>query len=180
MPFLKYQNLIEIFQSNQGRYLPIIQFIATTMQSESAFSTGEKELIAAYVSALNACNFCIDAHLAIAADLNIEPTLLEAMVVDLESAPLAANLRPIFRFVGKLTLNPSKIAQIDLDSILLAGWTEAAISDAIDICALFSFMNRLVDGYGLQSLESEQLKGLARGINTQGYQDFFLSNNQLL
>ena len=177
MPFFKYQNLIEIFQHDRDRYLPIIQFIETVMQGESAFTAGERELIAAYVSGLNACDFCAGAHQALAEHLKVEPNLLTAMLADLTQAPVEDRLRPVFSFVSKLTLNPSQIIQADIDAVLKAGWDSQAIEDAIDICALFNFMNRFVDGYGLKLPDREQLAALVRGINNQGYENFFLSSN---
>lgn len=40
----------------------------------------------------------------------------------------------------------------------------------IAVCSLFNFMNRLVDGFGFESPGQEQLMGMAKMINTQGYQ----------
>ncbi|NET05043.1 MAG: hypothetical protein F6K09_11890 [Merismopedia sp. SIO2A8] len=46
------------------------------MRGESALSAGERELITAYVSGLNACNYCYGSHQAIATDLNFERMLV--------------------------------------------------------------------------------------------------------
>lgn len=129
-------------------------------------------MIAAYVSALNGCDFCYGSHQAIATDLNVDPKLLEAILADIATAPIEEGLRPVFALVHKVTLNPSKITQADVDAMLEAGWDEQAIEDALGVCALFNFMNRLVDGYGLELPNKDQLAGMAKGINTQGYDAF--------
>ena len=177
MAFFKYKNIIEVFQHNPKRYFPLTQLIQNIMRGESAFSAGERELIAAYVSGLNGCDFCYGSHQAIAADLNVDPKLLEAILTDIKTAPVDERLRPVLAFVHKVTLNPSKTTQSDVDAILEAGWDEQAIEDALGVCALFNFMNRLVDGYGLESPSREQLTAMAKGINTHGYDAFVEPSN---
>ena len=49
----------------------------------------------------------------------------------------------------KLTLTPSRIGLADAAAVFSAGWDEQALFDAISVCALFNFMNRIVDGSGI-------------------------------
>ncbi|NET40383.1 MAG: peroxidase-related enzyme [Cyanothece sp. SIO1E1] len=170
MPFFSHQAVPDIFQANPNRYSALAQFIQTVMRGESAFSPGERELIAAYVSGLNACQYCYGSHQAIATDLGIDPQLLEAVLQDLATAPIDARLRPVLALVQKLTLTPGKVTQADIDAVTQAGWQARAIQDAIEVCALFSLMNRIVDGYGLETPASQQLTAIAKGINTHGYE----------
>jgi alkylhydroperoxidase family enzyme len=58
-------------------------------------------------------------------------------------------MKPILRYVGKLTLTPAKITPEDAQAVLAAGWEEQALHDAVAVCALFNMMNRLVDGLGI-------------------------------
>ncbi len=169
MSFFPQQNVLEIFQQNPSRYFPLTEFIQNVMRGESAFTAGERELIAAYVSGLNACNYCYGSHQAIAVDLNVDPHLLEAILKDIATAPIEERLHPVFALVHKLTLNPSKTTQSDIDAILAAGWGERAVEDVICVCSLFNFMNRLVDGYGLEQPNKKQLAAMAKGINSKGY-----------
>ena len=148
----------------------LVQFIQSVMRGESAFSPGERELIAAYVSGLNACDYCHGAHQAIATDLGIDPQLLETILQDLDTAPVSDRLRAVLALVQKLTLAPSKVMQADIDSVFQAGWSERAIQDAIDVCALFSFMNRIVNGYGFEPPNNQQMTVMAKGINAHGYE----------
>ncbi len=170
MPYLPQQNLMEVFSQNPKRYSPLTQFSQNVMRGESAFTAGERELIAAYVSSLNACNYCFGSHQAIATDLNVDPQLLEAIINDIATAPIEERLRPVFALVKKLTQTPSKTTQADIDAVLAASWDKQAIEDAIAICSLFNLMNRLVDGFGFESPDRKQLMGMAKMINAQGYQ----------
>ena len=169
VPFLSYQTLPDIFQQNSSRYSALVQFIQAVMRGESDFSPGQRELIAAYVSGLNACDYCYGSHQAIATDLGVDPQLLEALLQNPATAPIEARLRPVMTLVKKLTLTPSKVTQTDIDAMTQAGWRERAVQDVIEVCALFGLMNRLVNGYGLATLTSQQLTAMAKGVNTYGY-----------
>jgi hypothetical protein len=51
-----------------------------------------------------------------------------------------------------------------------AGWDETALHSAIAVCCLFSFMNRLVDGHGIEAdatLFAERGRKHASGANQQ-------------
>lgn len=50
----------------------------------------------------------------------------------------------------KLTLEPSKIWEGDMDLVKEAGWSEEALHQAILIGCLFNFYNRLLDGHGVK------------------------------
>lgn len=41
------------------------------------------------------------------------------------------------------------MTEADAVAVFEAGWNEQALYDAVSVCALFNFMNRLVDGLGI-------------------------------
>ena len=79
----------------------------------------------------------------------VADSLLQSLLSDLETAPIESRLRPVLRYVRKLTNLPMRIVQSDIDTIYDAGWDEAAVHDAVAVCALFNFMNRYVEGLGI-------------------------------
>lgn len=141
----------KIFAHNEARYDPIRRFKKDIMQGPSALSLGERELIAAFVSALNQCRFCASGHTANAASLGIDVGLLEGLLASVDAAAISDRLKPIFRFVKKLTEQPAQIVQADAEAVFAAGWDETALGDAIAICAYFNMVNRLVDGHGVKT-----------------------------
>ena len=64
---------------------------------------------------------------------------------DIDGAPIAEKLKPLLHYVEKLNRLPSRLTQADADRVFAAGWDEQALHDAVSVCALFNFMNRLVD-----------------------------------
>ena len=127
------------------------EFSDATMRGNSAFSIAEKELIAAYTSALNSCDYCFGGHAAIAKQHGVKEVVFDSLMDDIDLAPVDERLKPVLRYVKKLTLDPHKMIQADADAVFSVGWDEAALADAIWICARFNMMNRLTLGHGLEA-----------------------------
>ena len=123
----------------------------TIMRGPSEFTAGEREVMGAFVSRLNACTYCWSSHSEAAKHLGADPGPIDALVEDVETAPVPEKMRPVYRYLKKLTLTPYKMIQSDADAVLAAGWSERALHDAIMVCCCYSFMNRFADGHGLPS-----------------------------
>jgi len=153
MPFLPSlpddATLGRIYDEEPAYFMPLVEFSETVMRGPSPFSPGERELIAAYTSGLNACGFCTGAHRSAALAFGLDADAFEKMMADLDGAPVDARLKPVLKYVGKLTLTPSKMVQADADAVFDAGWDEQALRHAIIVSALFNFFNRVVDGHGV-------------------------------
>lgn len=119
------------------------------LRGKSPLTPAERELIGTYVSALNACQYCYGGHRAAAELFGIAPQLIDSLIEDYRSAPIDDRLRPLFGYVRKLTVTPTKMTQADADAVFSVGWSEAALHSAIAVCCLFNFMNRLVEGHGV-------------------------------
>lgn len=107
-----------------------------------------RELIISYISALNHCDFCYNAHKTKSSTLGIHETLVEQLKIDIDTANIDEKLKPVLRFVKQLTLNPDKITDKDAQTIYDAGWSEQAFLDAVCLSAIANCMNRFVMGIG--------------------------------
>lgn len=157
-----------IFGMALERYTGWFEFSERLMRGPSPLTPAERELIAGYTSALNACDFCFGTHTAIAIAFGLDERLLQALRDDIELAPVPEPMRPILRFVKKLTLTPSRLIQADADAVFSAGWDERALHDAIAVCARFNFMNRMVMGHGIVA-EPEKFMERGRRKAKEGY-----------
>lgn len=144
-------SLLEVFRRFPATARPLIAYHEALMRGPSELSVSERELIAAYVSGLNACSYCHGVHASTAEAFGVPPATLSAALEDLETAPVDGKLRPILAFAGRLTREPSRVRPQDVDAVYAAGWSEAALHDAVSVCALFNMMNRLVDGLGVSA-----------------------------
>jgi uncharacterized peroxidase-related enzyme len=146
--------LLNVFQAHPETARPLMDFHEVIMRRPSPFTAGERELIAAYVSGVNACGYCHGVHTKTAEAFGVAPGVLEAALADLDTAPIDDRMRPVLRYVGKLTSAPSRMTPGDAETVYAAGWDEQALYDAVLVCALFNFMNRMVDGLGVSADEA--------------------------
>ncbi len=148
--FLDDQSIAEdIARLRPGLYAHLGSLAMDILSAPSAFSVGQRELMGAYVSALNDCNFCHGAHRAAAAAHGVEVSVLGGLLEDIDTAAINDHMKPVYRYLQKLTLTPSRMVQADADRVNEAGWSEDDLEVVIAVCALFCFANRIVDGYGI-------------------------------
>ncbi len=143
--------LLDVFTRYPETTKPLIEYHEVLLRGPSPISVAERELIAAYVSGLNACRYCHGIHARTAEAFGIAEGTLEALVEDAEAvAGIDSKMKPLLRYLKKLTETPSRMTEGDAEPVYAAGWDETALFHAVSICALFNFMNRLVEGCGLK------------------------------
>ncbi len=123
--------------------------VQEALRGESPLSVQQRELIATYVSGLNQCHYCHGAHHHIAEAVGVDAELLDAVLIDIDSAPLDPIMKPVFHYVKKLTLTPHQLTDADAEAIRQVGWDDDALHSINLVVAAFSFMNRYVEGAGL-------------------------------
>ncbi|GAA3732502.1 putative peroxidase-related enzyme [Spinactinospora alkalitolerans] len=148
---------------------PLLDYHQALLRGPSPFSVAQRELIAAYVSGLNACTYCHGVHTATAHAFGVEEGLLSELLADIDTAEVEAPMRPVLHYARKLTLTPSRITPTDAEDVYAAGWDEHALHDAVSVCALFNFMNRLVEGLGVTAGDSYFTAAATRLSGESGY-----------
>ena len=142
-------HLADVFRSFPEHIRPLLDYHDALLRGDSPLSVAERELIAAYVSGLNACTFCFGAHKVMARAFGVEEALIDALVNDVDTAPVDAKLKPVLKYVAKLKTLPPRLTDADAQAVYEAGWSERALFDAIQVAALFNFMNRIIEGTGV-------------------------------
>lgn len=172
MPFLpsmpKGASLLNLFKAFPETSKPLIEFHEVLLRGPSPFSESERELIATYVSGLNRCRYCYGVHSATTELLGIPRPTIELLIDDVEAAPVPEKMKPVLRYAGKLTKDPRSVNQADADAIFAAGWEETALYHTVAVTALFNFMNRLVEGMGIE-LDQAYVKPASERLAKSGY-----------
>lgn len=140
---------------NKKAHEGLTLFSRSFMRNEGMLSPADREMIAAFTSELNASEYCFIGHSRAAVKLGTDPGVFEPLLDDIETAPVRDQMKPLLRFVKKLTLTPATITQADADAVFDAGWDEQSLHEAICVCARFSMMNRLTLGHGLIPNEAD-------------------------
>ncbi|MFJ3905488.1 carboxymuconolactone decarboxylase family protein [Streptomyces sp. NPDC090025] len=141
--------LLQVFQSHPETSEPLLVLHERLLRGPSPFTVAERELMAAYVSGLNACGYCHGIHTATAEAFGVPEGLLAAALADLDSAPVEERLKPVLRYLAVLTRTPDRLTERDAEAVRAAGWDDRALYDAVLVGALFNFMNRMVEGLGI-------------------------------
>jgi uncharacterized peroxidase-related enzyme len=148
--------------------IPLLEFHQALLRGESPFTVQERELMAAFVSGVNACRYCYGAHSSVAKLYGVPERLMTDLLQDVHTAGVDEKLKPVLAYIRKLTLTPTQMTQADADAVLAAGWSEQALYDAVQVCCLYNFMNRFVEGLGLTPIP-EQFDMEGQMIKQGGY-----------
>jgi uncharacterized peroxidase-related enzyme len=144
--------ILKCFATHPPLLEQMIALASTLLFTESHLSRKVKEMIATYISVLNACPYCLDSH---ASQLRTQGGSVELL-----SALLNANLgdpainlkeRRMLDFVGKVTDESYKISPNDISLLNSVGWDQQEIAEAVHIAALFACFNRVANAFGLPS-----------------------------
>ena len=144
------------------------EFTHEAMRGPSAWSVGDRELMAAYVSKVNQSAFCVGAHTATARQAYQDEPKVAAVLADLESAPVEDGLRATLRMLGQLT-REGKVGADDMRRVLSAGVSRQQVQDALAVCAAFNVTGRLAEAFGFEVLSPEGFEAGAKYLLKRGY-----------
>ena len=141
------------------------------LHAPNSLSRGERELIAAYVSSLNDCEFCHRSHAAVAScHLGDEGSLVEAVVRDAYSAPVAPKMKALLAIAARVQRSGREVREDDVARARAEGATDVEIHDTVLIAAAFCLFNRYVDGLAaLTPTDAAGYRERARFIADHGY-----------
>lgn len=154
----------KLFRRFPRTVLPLLAYHDRVLRDASPLTVAERELIAAYVSGLNACTYCHGAHAVAARAFGIDGAMFDGLMADVSTSAVDDRIKPILAYVGKLTRSPAMMTEADAAAVYAAGWEEEALFDAISVCALFNLMNRIVEGSGIKAnpLQADEAEMQAR------------------
>jgi uncharacterized peroxidase-related enzyme len=178
-----YADLIKVAQASGTEYTKIWHLLAfkpsiahhlvalthELMHEPAPLTPAFRELIAAYTSQTNGCEFCAKSHAGVAAELYGDDDLVAAVRKDLETSPLPGKEKAMLRFAAKLTRSTAHIVESDIVRLRDLGWTDEEIFYAISVTALFNFYNRWINGSGIEPTSDESHRARAKLMAKTGY-----------
>ena len=138
------------------------------MRGPSAWSVGDRELMAAVVAQANQCEFCVRAHGAVAERAYRDPARVAAVLADLERAPIEEPLRATLRLLAKLAREHS-VGLDDMRQVLAAGVSRQQIEDALAVSFAFNVTARLADAFGFFVGGPEMFASGSKYLLARGY-----------
>jgi uncharacterized peroxidase-related enzyme len=149
---------------------PLASFTEGVMRSEAPVSGGLRELIAAYTSWTNECEFCWRSHAAVAAEMLGSDELVRSVLEDIETSALPENEKALLRFARKITKDLPSMRESDVEELRRHGWNDEAIYFTIMVVALFNFYNRWVTTSGVHATSDEVHRMHGRRLALSGYE----------
>jgi uncharacterized peroxidase-related enzyme len=135
----------------------------------SPLSSGERELIASYVSYLNECEFCHLSHAAAAnAHLKDEGKTINCVIQNIEEAPISAKMKALLHIAGKVQQSGKAVTPEAVQSAKSSGANDEEIHDTVLIAAAFCMFNRYVDGLGTTPARKEDYAEMGKRM-AKGY-----------
>jgi uncharacterized peroxidase-related enzyme len=157
------------YRPETGR--PMSELAEVLLRGPSTLTPGERELIAAHVSALNHCRYCTSSHSATAAaQLPGGMALVEQVRADPGGAQISAKLKTLLTIAAAVQDSGLSVTVSQIAAARAAGATDLEIHDTVLIAAAFAMMNRYVDGLAAITPEDPAVyAGGAQRLIEDGY-----------
>jgi uncharacterized peroxidase-related enzyme len=126
---------------------PMRELAEVLLRGPNTLTSGEREMIATFVSFRNDCDFCQASHRAAAAHhLGGNYDLVDAVKRDYQTASVSPKLKALLTIAGKVQQSGKDVTRADVERARSEGATDMEIHDTVLIAAAFSMYNRYVDG----------------------------------
>ena len=154
---------------------PLNEFAEILLRDDNnTLTRGERELIGTYVSALNDCFFCQNAHGGIAQHyLQCDMNFIDGVKANYEAMPLSDKMKALLAIAASMQKGGKYVTAEQIANAKSTGATDKEIHDTVLIAAAFCMFNRYVDGLATEAPQDRQLyinRGKQRA--EEGYQHF--------
>lgn len=162
--------IVGLFAFRPQAARPLTELAQTLLQGESPLSSGERELIAAFVSGRNRTTFCALSHGAAAAYLLGDRPRIESLLARGADAEPDARLRTLLHIADAVAQSPQGVTEMLVASAREAGACDVAIHDTVLLAAAFCMYNRYVDGLATHaSPRFDDYLDMGKMMATEGY-----------
>jgi len=136
---------------------------------KSPLSSGERELIASYVSYLNECEFCHLSHSAAANEhLGDNGKTVSCVIENLDTSNISVKMKQLLKIAAKVQKSGKLVTKEDIEAAKSSGAIDEEIHDTVLIAAAFCMFNRYVDGMGTSPAKKEDYAEMGRRM-AKGY-----------
>ena len=149
---------------------PMRELAEVLLRGPSTLTSGERELIATFVSNRNDCYFCQTSHAAAAAAHLGDIALTEEVRRDYLNAGVSTKLKALLRIAGQVQQGGKNVTIDAVEAARKEGATDLEIHDTVLIAAAFCMYNRYVDGLATwQPRDPAMYTEMGKLMAQQGY-----------
>lgn len=160
-----------LLTNNPRTAAPLLNLAEVLLRGESTLTSGERELIASYVSHLNDCHFCHTSHgAAAAAHLACDLSIIDDIKQNFVETSISPKLRALLNIAAKVQKGGKNVLEADVQAARNEGASDEEIHDSVLIAAAFCMFNRYVDGLGTWApKENEAYREMGEKMAFLGY-----------
>jgi uncharacterized peroxidase-related enzyme len=153
---------------------PLNELAEVLLRSENSLSRGDRELIATYVSYLNDCFFCQNAHGGLAQHyLQCDTHFIDDVKTNMSMANISPKLKALLSIAASVQKGGRHVTSAQIESAKALGATEIEIHDTVLIAAAFCMFNRYVDGLGTWAPQDREFYiNRAKSRAEEGYSNY--------
>jgi uncharacterized peroxidase-related enzyme len=153
---------------------PLSELAETLLRGPSTLSSGEREMIASYVSYKNDCHFCHTSHgAAAAAHLHKDINFVDDIKLGFIKTQISPKLRALLTVAAHVQQGGKKVSEQDISAARTEGATDLEIHDTVLIAAAFCMYNRYVDGLGTWApQDNAAYVSMGERLAHEGYMSF--------
>ena len=150
---------------------PMRELAEVLLRGPNSLTSGERELIATYVSSRNDCYFCQTSHgAAAAAHLGERAHLVDEVKQDFLNAGISAKLKALLAIARQVQQGGKSVTAEAVEYARDLGATDLEIHDTVLIAAAFCMYNRYVDGLATwQPQNTEMYAEMGKHLAHKGY-----------
>ena len=139
--------------------------------TDEGLTRGERELIGAYVSALNDYFICRNVHGAVAqCHLGVDDAFMEKVRTDFQQTDLSDKMKALLVIAESVQRGGAMVTPEQIMHAREMGANDLEIHDTVLITGLFCLFNRYIDGLGVTSSDTpESFMMRAKKIAENGY-----------
>jgi alkylhydroperoxidase family enzyme len=94
--------------------------------------------------------------------------IVAALLEEIATAAVPARMKPVLSYAEKLTRAPDSVTKDDAEAVFPKGWDQTALFHVVAVTALFNYMNRLVEGLGIE-LDPAYVAPASKRLAERGY-----------
>ena len=157
------------YKTPTGRALSTLAH--TILKGPSPLTSGEREMIAAYVSWLNQCAFCHQSHAASAVcQFPNGENLIESYRSENKIDGFSPLMQALLAVAAQVQQGGRNVTTESIAKAKAAGATDEIIHDTVLVAAAFCMYNRYVDGLQTPMPEKkEEFVDMGKRLANQGY-----------
>lgn len=151
----KISNIMRAQSLNPSVLRIFLELYNTLVFGKSGLTRGERETIATAISAHNHCPYCATHHGEALRFYLKDDEQLEALKQRQLADNMPVRTKALTEYALKLTLEPGKIMEGDLEPLRRNGISDSEILDLVLLTAYMNFVTRVVSGLGVEHDEQE-------------------------